>query len=113
MFFAWKDTLIRLSPGYQERRPYQVQNHLQPLLLTDTTVKTIIFHPFYISFYCNPWQLMQELELDLKAQEFNLYYSCYFCIDFFQEFLLLLLLLFGIYLEIRGQLLSVGSPYGA
>lgn len=55
---------------------------------------------------------MQGLELDLEAQEFNLYYSCYFCVDFFQE-LLLLLLLFGIYLEIRGQLLRVGSPYGA
>lgn len=82
LLFAWKDILMKLSPGYQERRPYRVQNHLQPLLLTGTTVKTVIFHPFYISFYCNPWQLLKGGELDLEAQEFNLYYSCYFCVDF-------------------------------
>lgn len=81
-FFAWKDILMKLSPGYQERRPYQVQNHLQPLLLTDTTVKTVIFHPFYVSFYCNPWQLLKRGELDLEAQEFNLYYLAIFVLIF-------------------------------
>lgn len=39
---------------------------------------------------------MQGLELDLEAQEFNLYYSCYFCVDFFSRIIIIIIIIWHI-----------------